>query len=211
LTITLSEIRVGFQGEGAGAGELTWGQMGIWRATLRNDRTINLAFPMPPPEGASVADVAGMLGFMVGRHPALRTRLRFTAGPSGDRHPRQVIAASGEVPLHIVDIGDDDDVATAAEELRLRYEHTWFDYENEFPVRMGVIRRRGVPVQLVFCYSHVMVDGSGLDLIHQDLAHLDPTIPAARRASTQVLGGSTEPAARLATAGARSSARTTIC
>lgn len=175
MAITLSEIRVGFHGEGAGAGELTWGQMGIWRATLRNDRTINLAFPMPPPEGASVADLAAMLGFMVSRHPALRTRLRFTTGPSGDRHPQQVIAASGEVPLHIVDIGGGDDAAAAAEELRSRYALTWFDYENEFPVRMGVIRQSGVPVRLVFCYSHVMVDGSGLDILFQDLKHLDRT------------------------------------
>jgi hypothetical protein len=184
LAITLSEIRVGFHGDGADAGELTWGQMGIWRASLRNDRPMNLVFLMPPPEGASVADVAAMLGFMVSRHPALRTRLRFTAGPSGDRHPQQVIAASGEVPLHIVDIGDDDDPATAAEELRSRYALTWFDYENEFPVRMGVIRQSGVPVQLVFCYSHVMVDGTGLDLLYQDLEHLDTatgegtTVPA---------------------------------
>jgi hypothetical protein len=173
VAITLSEIRVEFHGEGAGTGELTWGQMGIWRATLRNDRTINLAFLMPPPEGASLADVAGMLRFMVSRHPALRTRLRFTTGPSGDRHPHQVIAASGEVPLHVVDIGDDDDPATAAEELRSRYALTWFDYENEFPVRMGVIRQSGVPVHLVVCHSHVMVDGSGLDVLYQDLKHLD--------------------------------------
>jgi hypothetical protein len=177
LATTLSEIRVGFRGEGAGTGELTWGQMGIWRATLRNDRTINLAFPMPPPPGASAADVAGMLGFMVSRYPALRTRLRFAAGPSGDRHPQQVIAASGEVPLHVVDIGADDDVATAAEELRSRYALTWFDYENEFPVRMGVIRQSGALAQVVACYSHVMVDGSSLDLIYQDLEHLDWTSP----------------------------------
>src|ERR1051326_6252879 len=123
LAVTLSEIRVGFHGDGAGAGELTWGQMGIWRAALRNDRTMNLAFPMPVPDGASLADVADILRLMVSRYPALRTRLRFVDGPSGDRHPQQVIAASGEVPLHIVDIGDDDDPAAAAQELCSRYQH----------------------------------------------------------------------------------------
>jgi hypothetical protein len=128
---------------------------------------------MPPPKDASLADVAGLLRFIVSRHPALRTRLRFTAGPSGGRHPQQVIAASGEVPLQVVDISDDDDPATTAEELCSRYQHTWFDYENEFPVRMGVIQQSGVPVRLVAGYSHVMVDGGGLAVLDQDLAHFD--------------------------------------
>ena len=175
MASTLSEITVGFHGEGAGAGELTWGQMNIWRAALRNDRTTNLAFPVPLPEGASLADVAGRLQFMVSRYPALRTRLSFLDGPSGSRHPQQVIAASGEVPLHIVDIGDDDDPAAAAEELRLRYQLTWFDYEHEFPVRMGVIRQSGVPVDLVVGHSHVMVDGGGLDIIYQAFENFDRT------------------------------------
>jgi hypothetical protein len=175
LAITLSEITVRFRGEGSGVGELTWGQMGIWRAAQRNGRPLNLAFPMPVPAGASVAEVAGMLRYMVSRHPALRTRLRFVNGPSGVRHPQQVVAGSGEVPLQVVDIGSGDDPAAATEELRSRYQHAWFDYENEFPVRMGVIRQSGVPVQLVVGHSHVMVDGTGLDIIYQDPKLLDRT------------------------------------
>ena len=172
MAVTLSEIPVGFQGEGAGVGELTWGQMNIWRATLRNDRTMNLAFPVPLPDGASLSDVAGMLRLMVSGHPALRTRLRFVDGPSGSRHPQQVVAASGEVPLQVLDVGDGDDPAAAAEELRSRYELTWFDYENEFPVRMGVVRQSGVPVHLVVCHSHVMVDGGGLNILYQDFGQV---------------------------------------
>src|SRR6266567_4190938 len=143
LAIALSEIRVGFHGEGAGTGELTWGQLEIWLATQRTGQTFNLSLAVPLPGGTSLAEITGRLRFLVSRHPGLRTRLRFSAGPSGERHPQQVVAASGEVPLHIADIGDGDDPAAAAEELRSRWELAWFDYENEFPVRMGVIRRRG--------------------------------------------------------------------
>lgn len=177
MDITLSEIRVGFHGEGAGTGELTWGQMGIWRASQRNGKTMNLVWPLPLPAGTSLDDIAGRLRFMVSRHPALRTRLRFADGPSGDRHPRQVIAESGEVPLHVVDIGDDEDPAAAAEELRSRYELSYFDYENEFPVRMGVIRQSGALAQLVVGYSHVMVDGGGLEVLAEDVKHLDRATP----------------------------------
>jgi hypothetical protein len=173
LAITLSEIRVGFHGEGADTGELTWGQLDIWLTMQRTGQTINLSLTVPLPGGTSLAELTGMLRFLISRHPALRTRLRFSAGPSGDRHPGQAVAASGEVPLHIADIGDGDDPATVAEELRLRWELAWFDYENEFPVRMGVIRRPGALTHLVVCYSHLMVDGGGLNALDEDLRHLD--------------------------------------
>jgi len=182
LAITFSEIRVGFHGKGAGSGELTWGQMGIWRATQRNRRNMNLIWPMPLPDGTPLAEIVATLRFLVSRHPALRTRLRFVDGPSGNRHPRQLVAESGDVPLHIADIGDGDDPAVATEELRSRYELNWFDYENEFPVRMGVVRQSGTLKQLVVCYSHVMLDGGGLDALYEDLNHLnritgEPTAP----------------------------------
>jgi hypothetical protein len=60
LAITFSEIRVGFRGKGAGAGELTWGQMGIWRATQRNRRNMNLIWPMPLPEETPLAEIVAM-------------------------------------------------------------------------------------------------------------------------------------------------------
>jgi hypothetical protein len=174
VAVTLSEIRVGFRGEGAGAGELTWGQMWIWQICQRTGRTMNITVKTPLPEGAPLAEMAGLLRFLVSRHPALRTRLRFVDGPSGERHPQQVIAGSGEVPLQVADIGDDDDPAVAAEErLASRYWLTWFDYENEFPIRMGVVRRSGMIVYVVMAFSHVMVDGNGLGVLLADLEHLD--------------------------------------
>ena len=81
------------------------------------------------------------------------------------------MAESGDVPLHIADIGDGDDPAVATEELRSRYELNWFDYENEFPVRMGVVRQSGTLKQIVVCYSHVMLDGGGLDALNEDLTN----------------------------------------
>lgn len=171
---TMHEISVGFRGEGAGEGELTWGQTGIWRMMGRSGRTMNLAGAMALPEATPVEEMAAVLRFVVSRNPALRTRLRFVDGPTGPRHPRQVVAESGELPLQVFDIGDRDDPDAAAEEVRLRYELTAFDYENEFPVRMGVIRQSGAAVRLIACYSHMMVDGAGIEALVRDLEHLDP-------------------------------------
>jgi hypothetical protein len=170
----MSEIRVGFRGEGGGEGELTWGQLGIWRTAQRTGRTMNLVVIVPLPADTTVERITAELRFVVSRHPGLRTRLRFAEGASGPRHPRQAVAESGEVPLHILDIGEGDDAAEAAAELRSRYEFTPFDYENEFPVRMGLVRQAGVLRYVVVGYSHVMVDGGGMIALARDLENLDP-------------------------------------
>lgn len=169
----MHEIAVEFRGEDSGEEELTWGQTGIWRMIGRSGRTMNLAGAMPLPEGTPVEEMVRVLRFVVVRNPALRTRLRFREGRSGPRHPRQVVWESGEVPLQIFDIDDGEDPAAAAELVRLGYELTQFDHENEFPVRMGVIRQSGSAVQLVVCYSHVMIDGTALESLIGDLEHLD--------------------------------------
>lgn len=175
MPTTTSEIRVAFRGEGGGAGELTWGQMRVWRKTRLTGRTMNLVVFMRMP-GTPLAEMVNLLRFLVGRNPALRTRLEFGAGRTGADHPRQVVAESGDVPLQIFDIPDDATDAEVFEEadaVRARYERTWFDYEHEFPVRMGVIRRAGVVGYMVVAYSHVMIDGAGILAMVDDLAHLD--------------------------------------
>lgn len=172
MAMTISEVPVDFHGDGAGVGELTWGQLWLWRTARETGRTMNLVTPVPLAEGTPLAEVVALLRFIVSRHPALRTRLSF-AGPSGSARPRQVVAASGELPLQIADIDDDDDVAAATEELWSRYERTWFDYENEFPVRMGVVRQSGVLRVMVAGVSHVMLDGAGIEALTRDTGHLD--------------------------------------
>jgi hypothetical protein len=172
MGMTVSEIPVDFRGEGAGTAELTWGQLRVWRTARQTGRTMNLVTTVPLPEGTSLDEMVTLLRFGVSRHPALRTRLRFAEGPSGLQHPCQVVAESGEVPLQIVDIGDDDPDAVA-EELRSRYELAWFDYENEFPIRMGIVRQSGNLRVMVIGFSHVMVDGAGLAALSRDTEHLD--------------------------------------
>lgn len=176
MPTTTSEIRVAFRGGGGGTGELTWGQMRVWRTSRLTGRTMNLAVFMRMPAGTPLSEMADLLRFLVVRHPALRTRLEFGAGRTGADHPRQVVAESGDVPLEILDIHDDAtdaEVFAEADVLRARYERTWFDYEHDFPVRMGVIRRAGSVAYMVVGYSHVMIDGAGILAMVADLPNLD--------------------------------------
>jgi hypothetical protein len=172
MDMTVTEVSVGFRGEGAGTAEMTWGQQRVWRAVRKNCRTMNLVTVVPLAEGTAVEEMVMLLRSLVSRHPALRTLLRLSDRPSGCGYPCQVVAESGEVPLQIVDI-DDGDAAAAAEHLRDRYEHAWYDEENEFPIRMGVVRLSGVLRFMVVGFNHVMVDGGGLVALARDMNLVD--------------------------------------
>src|SRR5689334_16961353 len=90
-----SRILLPFRGEGAGVGELTWGQQGIWQTMRRTGRTMNIGGTVPLAPGTTVDDVATMLRYIVSRHQTLRTRLRYVP----DGLPQQVVSESGEVAL----------------------------------------------------------------------------------------------------------------
>ncbi len=167
--MTTSEIAVDFAGDGAGTAPLTWGQLRVWQKAREIGQTMNIVVADLLPEGTSIAEMVAFLRFMVSRHPALRTQLRFVDG-----HPWQVVSGSGSVPLQIVDI-DAGDPAATAEELRARYQLTWFDYEHEFPVRMGLVRQGGALRAIALGFSHVATDGAGLQVLTRDTERLDRT------------------------------------
>jgi hypothetical protein len=122
-------------------------------------------------EGETGEQVAALLRYMMGRHQALRTRLR----PVDPGPPLQVVHAHGEIPLEIVDAHPADDPDTVAEAVRVRYQTTFFDPFDEWPVRMAVIRSGGTPTHVVVMYYHVIVDGFGIDALVRDLANLSRT------------------------------------
>ncbi|MDG6105184.1 condensation protein [Dactylosporangium aurantiacum] len=167
MGIRTSRILVPFHGEGSGVAELTWAQLGIWQTMRDTGLSMNIGGTVPMPPGTTVQGMEMLLRYLVGRHQALRTRLRFDPDAT-----RQVVSAEGELTLEVLDT--DDDPAAAAEQLRSRYERTPFDYEHEWPVRMGVVRHGGEVTHVVVLYCHVAVDGSGIDAIVRDMANLDP-------------------------------------
>jgi hypothetical protein len=165
----VQRILVPFEGDGAGVDTLSWGQSEIWRSMTAVGDSFNLAATFPAPPGTTVDGVAGMLRFAMSRHQSLRTRIVVDA----DGVTRQVVAASGEVPLEIVDV--DGDAAAEAARVLERYERTVFDHPNEWPVRMAVVRANGVPAHVVASYSHVATDVHGLDALVADVLTMDGT------------------------------------
>jgi hypothetical protein len=173
-------ILVPFHGEGEGVGELTWAQIGLWEGMVVAGRSVTMAGSAPVPPGWTVERQAELLGFIVGRHQALRTRLRFR----DTGLPLQVCVRSGEVPLEIVDT--DGDPVEAARIVEARYRRVDFDYETEFPIRMAVIRRNGTPAHMVAVYLHTVLDAGGLTALLNDMFARDPVTGAAAAPVTAI-------------------------
>jgi hypothetical protein len=163
-----SRIDVPFRGEGSGVAELTWGQQSVWRNMRRTGLTMNIGGVVPLVAGESLPQMVQMLQYLIGRHEALRTRLRFVPGAE----PVQVVHDAGVVPLEIVDVDPGDDADAAAARMRDRYDASPFDYAGEWPLRMGVVRSSGALTHLVVFYCHLAVDGLAIAVLVRDLDNL---------------------------------------
>jgi condensation domain-containing protein len=162
-------LLIAFKGRDSGADELSWGQQELWRAMRRRNVWIPLASVVALPAGTTVEDVAAKLRFMMGRYPTLRTRLRFDP----DR-TRQVLAEEGMVPLDIVDAPADVDPRWAAHRFCVQYMDRDYDFVQEWPVRMAVLRHGGVPAYQILVLCHLVLDGEGAAVMASELAGWDP-------------------------------------
>jgi hypothetical protein len=166
-------VLVPFAGAGSGAGPLSWGQRLMWNAIQRWESSLALGGVSPLPAGMTTEQLADVLGYIMSRHPSLRTRI--VTGPDGDL--RQEVAAAGEIPLELVDVPAGQDPAAVADEVQDRYRGVQFDYATEWPVRMAVVRSGGEPVLLVAMYCHLALDGAGLDVLVTDVAAIGAAGP----------------------------------
>lgn len=162
------QILVPFEGDGSGAGELSWGQRNIWIPIRRHHTSLPIGRARKLAAGVTIGDVAAQLGLLLSRHQALRTRVEFD--PAADRDARQVLSSSGEIPVEIVDSAiAGHDPARAAEAVRRRYRETEFDYPKEWPLRCAVITHQGAPSYLVPVFCHLSIDGFGIAAMLMDL------------------------------------------
>jgi hypothetical protein len=162
-------ISVPFAGDGSGVEELTWGQWNVWRMMEDFGSPFMVGGVMRLEEGTTLDGIVHLLAFIMSRHQSLRTRVR--TGPDGT--PVQVLADAGEVDLEVVDAGEDEDPADVAGAVRDRFESEPFDIAEDWPVRMAVVRKGGVPDHFVALYPHMAIDAYGFDALVGDLANLD--------------------------------------
>jgi hypothetical protein len=173
LPVPDARVPVAFDGQGSGSGPLTWGQAEIW-LTMSQKGWLCLGGTLPLEPGTTVEDVAEDLRFMSSRFPSMRTRLCFD--DSG--LPSQVLSASGQTVLEIYDAEGEDGARELAALVDVHYRTASRDLENEWPVRMAVVRRDGVPTYLVVYSCHLVTDGFGAQIIGRDMAARDTEPPS---------------------------------
>jgi hypothetical protein len=169
----IERVAVTFAGEGAGIAELSWGQRELWGGMQRQKTWMPLRAIRPLPPGTTLDQIIGDLRYLVGRHQSLRTRLRFD--PDG---VKQVVASAGELTMEIVDAQPGADPAAVAQRVAQRLWDTDYDFVSEWPVRVAVIRHRGVLRQLVWVMCHLVTDAFGATVMLADLAKRPAGPPA---------------------------------
>jgi hypothetical protein len=163
------EMVVPFAGAGAGVEELTWGQRNIWRMMENFGNAVMVGGTMPLPAGTTMDHIVHLLEFIVSRHESMRTRIQLTP----DGVPQQRLFDAGSVTLEVIDVEPGEDPAEVGEHVRERFENEPFDIEKQWPPRVAVIRRDGVPVQFTAMYPHMAIDGYGFEALRRDLMLLD--------------------------------------
>jgi hypothetical protein len=152
-----ARIPVRFAGDGAGVEELSWGQREIWLTMLRQRSWLPIGGWSRLAPGTTLADVVGNVRWIMERYQPLRTRLRFDR----DGRPLQCVADRGTIGLDVYDCpaGEDPEAYVVALDARDRARP--YDFVEEWPARIGVVRHRGVPTHLSAVMTHLVTDGIG--------------------------------------------------
>jgi condensation domain-containing protein len=167
---------VTFRGARATSDVLTWGQRAIWTAIERtrpSDAYFNFARTVDIRDtGADLAAVLSAVALVLGRYEALRTRISLVDG-----EPRQVVSAEGTLDVDVV--------TDAPDRLTERYLAAAFDYEHDWPLRVGVVTEDGRPAYVVVCFCHLATDFGGSVFVLRDLRAAVAGTPTPRPSAPQ--------------------------
>jgi hypothetical protein len=163
-------IVVPFEGPGGGVGELTWGQRKVWALMQEAGTSMSMGGAVPVTDGRTAEELASELRFFMCCYGSMRSRIR----PGDDGRMIQEVFGTGQTMLGIVDVDDDGaDPDLAAQNLAEVWQATKFDHAEEWPIRMAVVRRRGVATHVVVMISHVATDGSGIAVMLREMSERD--------------------------------------
>ncbi|WP_238015460.1 hypothetical protein KZZ52_11685 [Dactylosporangium sp. AC04546] len=155
----VERLEVPFEGDGAGVGPLSWGQIENWNAIRSLGHWMPLGGAVELEPGTTLDDVLDELRWHMCRHVTLRTRLRL---PSDGSAPAQEVFGAGALTVSVY---DDVDVVHVVALLRDRP----LDFAAEWPIRAAVVRTGGVPTHLVAVLSHFATDGAGAQIMLREV------------------------------------------
>ncbi|MFI5911929.1 condensation domain-containing protein [Dactylosporangium sp. NPDC051541] len=156
-----------FAGDPAPPAPLTWGQQALWTELRRRgpeQATISLRRVVALRRGATPEAVVRAISALVSRHSSLRTHLRVVDG-----EPRQVVSASGELPVLMYD-AESGNAAAEAETVARRLAAEPFDHAAELPQRFALVLDTSTEKSyVVVVFSHTTVDFRAIELLLREL------------------------------------------
>lgn len=163
------EVSVPFAGVGAEVYAMSWGQKEIWLAMIKQRNWLPVGGVKPLDPGTTLQEVADELSYLVSRFPSMRTRLRY----SNPGAPDQQLFGSGEVTLEVYDVEDapaGTEPADLAAAVDAQYRYVPFNFADDWPVRMAVIRQHGRLTHMAVIMCHLVADGAGAESWLRDVA-----------------------------------------
>jgi hypothetical protein len=176
LALTECEpIFVSFQGESAGEGPLTLGQLNILRWLEGFPESHGwMRWVLDLPEGTKLDDVTETFGVLLARHEGLRST--YAAGPP----PAQRVATKGELIIHRFEAGAEPaEAATLVAELGTLLDTRPPYSAKTHPLRVALATRGGEVLAGVVDLSHMTADFLALAVLSREFAHM-VRHPAAR-------------------------------
>ncbi|MEV4489954.1 condensation domain-containing protein [Micromonospora coxensis] len=172
---TLTPHVAPFVGASAAPAPLTWGQQALWAAMRRRGAeqilmSLRRIVATPRRGPADLAGVLRAVGALVGRNSSLRTRIQVVDGDL-----RQVVAATGELPVAVVDATTEEfathrhDPAAVATTVADQLAATPFDHAREWPQRVALVRVDDRISHIVVVFSHVTVDFVAVETLLRQL------------------------------------------
>ncbi|MFE6228982.1 condensation domain-containing protein [Streptomyces sp. NPDC057854] len=162
-------LTVRYTGAASRRGPVTMGQANMIRCILRDEPgTINIHDVWPVPDGTGMDRALDALAALTVRHEALRTTFPDAEG-GGPSPGEQVVSAEGAFTVTVLDhdrLPEDTDayaeaVARAARETRFRL-------DLDYPLRLRILARAGLPVRVALAASHAVTDGSALGVLRDE-------------------------------------------
>lgn len=163
---SLSVIRIPFQGTCSRSSRLTWSQQAMWGCIEwlgEDNHYFNLGTRLRVPSTCTRDDVTTAVASLIERHEVLRTRF-----VERDGEPRQEVSAEGAMTMRVFDLDElaqpgDSMPENCAEFILATLRSVPFDTASEWPLRCALVTVQGTPRYLVFIFSHLATDGSGVE------------------------------------------------
>ncbi|WP_234321415.1 condensation domain-containing protein [Streptomyces xanthophaeus] len=160
-------VTVAYAGGEERRGPVTMGQANMIRCILRDDPAhINIHDVWPVPEGTALDAAVDALRALVVRHEALRTTFPHTPGSAP---AVQEVASEGEFTVTVLDHEElPPEPARYAESLAREARAGRFRLDRDFPLRISLVARAGVPAFVALVSSHAVADGSALGVLREE-------------------------------------------